>query len=397
MTKSSTKHVSPWGRVTLVAATVATAVIFAAPMIGEVLQTDYLVGSAVAAQHMGGNGGSDQMSGGQGKHGGSGAYHQGQGNLSKILAEDEGDDDSDRPDWAGGDKDLNPHRGDGNAGGDSMKGGDYGDIWIVLRDDTGLPILDANGNLQPCGDVECTAENLIALTVDGELPPGATPIEVEFGRLNIARSPDSVLEHSLVEALSKLDGLTWDVDVKVDEAGRLTIGDATIDSPLENLAIYEALLTTEAVNGEVTLSVTTTVEGVGDVTYTFTVPESIRLDLAASAIAAASDKTGDLSVEEVINISAFLEADDDLANLVGSYTYDRDVTYAGDTLVIQVPVYDNNGNIIGYDEEVVSILTVVEFDELPSIDNDNDGIDIFAQAADDSVHVLEYVHDNAAE
>jgi hypothetical protein len=191
---------------------------------------------------MGGNGGSDQMHQGQGEPGGPGAYHQGQGNLDKVLADD-GDDDSDRPDWAGGDKDANPHRGDGNAGGDSKKGGDYGDIWIVLRDDTGLPILDANGNLQPCGDVECTTENLIALTVDGELPPGATPIEVEFGRLNIARSPDSVLEHSLVEALSKLDGLTWDVDVKVDEAGRLTIGDATIDSPLENLAIYEAKVT----------------------------------------------------------------------------------------------------------------------------------------------------------
>ena len=393
MTQSSTKHVSPWGRVTLVAAAVATSVIFAAPIIGEVLQTDYLVGSAVAAQQMGGNGGSDQMHQGQGEPGGPGAYHQGQGNLDKVLADD-GDDDSDRPDWAGGDKDANPHRGDGNAGGDSKKGGDYGDIWIVLRDDTGLPILDANGNLQPCGDVECTTENLIALTVDGELPPGATPIEVEFGRLNIARSPDSVLEHSLVEALSKLDGLTWDVDVKVDEAGRLTIGDATIDSPLENLAIYEALLTTEAVNGEVTLSVTTTVEGEGDVTYTFTVPESVRLDLAASAIAAASDKTGDLSVEEVINISAFLEAEGDLADLVGSYTYDRTDAYGDVSVTILVETEPGSGI---WEEQEVQILTVVEFDELPSIDNDNDGIEIFAQAADDSVHVLEYVHDNAAE
>jgi len=388
-----------------VAAAVAAAVAFTGPQLAEILQTDTLIGSAVAAQHMGkGGGGADQRGGKQGDRPGIGAYRKGQSNLSKILA---ADDDSDRPPWAGGDKDQNPHRGDGNAGGDSQKGGDYGDLWVILRDDTGAPILDGNGNIQPCLDIACTS--VIQLTADGELPPEYADdvIEVDFGRLNIARSPDSVLEHSLVEALSKLDGLTLDDSrVTLDESGRLTVDGATIDSPLENLAIYEALLTSPVVDGNVVLSVTTQVEGVGNVTYTFSVPESVRLDLAASAIAAASDKTGELSVDEVVNISKFLEVDDDLATLVTTYTYDRNVTYDGVSVTILEPVLDGDGNVIGYVPKTVSILPyvdstgtliegAVDFNNLPLVDADDDGIDRFAQAADDSVQVLEFVHDNA--
>jgi hypothetical protein len=396
MTNPRKFHMPSQGRVALIAAAVATAIMFAAPTLDEVFQNDALINSAVAAQHMGGKASAaDQMGGKQGGQSGLGGYRQGQSSLSKILAEDE---DSDRPSWAGGDKEENPHRGDGSAGSDTQKGGDYGDLWIVLRDDNGLPILDANGNVQPCLDAACT--ETIQLTADGELPPeyADAVIEVEFGRLNIARSPASVLEHSLVEALSKLDGLTLDDPrVTLDESGRLTIDGATIDSPLENLAIYEALLTAEAVDGVVTLSVTTNVEGAGAVTYTFSVPESVRLDLAASAIAAASDKTGELSVDEVVNISKFLEVDDELAALVGSYTYDRDTAYADVYVTYLVPVYDSNGTVIGYDIETKPVLETVEFNDLPLIDGDSDGIDRFAQAADDSVQVLEFVHDNAVD
>jgi hypothetical protein len=58
---------------------------------------------------------------------------------------------------------------------------------------------------------------------------------------------------------------------------------------------------------------------------------------------------------------------------------------------------DNDGDgefDVYYPKEVV-INEVVEFNTIDPIVNDGNGIDTFTQAADDSVQVLEYVHDNA--
>lgn len=370
--------------------------LFAAPVVMPAFDAGIaqagIIAEAQAAEDgaKGGKGAMGAQRGGKGQ-GGSATAGQRGGNKSigDILA-GEGEDDSDRPVWAGGNKELNPHRGEGSAGSDIKKGGDYGDLWVILRDDLGNPILDANGNIQPCLDEACTT--VIQLTADGELPPeyADSVIPVEFGRLNIARAPNSVLEHSLVEALTKLDGEVFGDTVTLDPSGRLVVDGSTIDSPLENLALYEALLTAPAVDGVVTLSVTTSVEGGGNVTYTFSVPESVRLDLAASALAAASDKTGTLNVDEVVNISKFLDVDDELAALVGSYTYDTTATYDG--VKVWVLVETSPGV---YTATEVSILDAVTFNTVPAIDGDDDGIDQFTQAADDAVQVLEFVHDNA--
>jgi hypothetical protein len=371
-----------------------------------------IVATAQAAEdhadsgHSGGHGGghAGTVTGGKqykgGQAGGSG-MRGGNKSIDKLLSE--ADEDSDRPVWAGGAKELNPHRGEGSAGSDIKKGSDFGDIWVILRDDLGNPILDANGNIQPCLDAGCT--RVIQLTADGELPIEYTDqvIAVEFGRLNIARAPNSVLEHSLVEALTKLDDQVWGVDVTLDASGRLVIDGVAIDSPLENLALYEALLTSPVVDGMVVLSVTTNLEGGGTTTLTFSVPESMRLDLAASAIAAASDKTGDLNVDEIVNISKFLDVDDELATLVGSYTYDRLDTYGEVTVWVLVPTVvptpdpadDPAATTTVYVPTEVHVLDTVTFNTVPTIAADSDGIDRFAQAADDSVQVLEYVHDNA--
>ena len=366
------------------------------PTVDAGLARAAIIAEANAAEDGGSKGGHQgsmaSQRGSKGQRGGGDTGRRGgDKSIGDILAgEDGGDEDSDRPAWAGGNKDLNPHRGDGNAGGDTKKGGDYGDLWVVLRDDLGNPILDANGNIQPCLDAACT--EVVQLTADGELPPeyADNVIAVEFGRLNIARSPSSVLEHSLVEALSKLDGGVFGTTVTLDPSGRLTVDGDAIDSPLENLALYEALLTTAAVDGVVTLSVITSVEGSGDVTYTFSVPESVRLDMAAAALAAASDKTGDLNVDEVVNISKFLGVDDELATLVSDYTYDRTDTYGDVKVWILVETAPGV-----FEPRLVSVLDSLTFNEIPTIDGDDDGIDRFAQAADDSVTVLEYVHDNA--
>ena len=324
----------------------------------------------------------------KGKRSGYKGLRSGKKDIDALLSEDEGED-SDRPPWAGvPGKEGKP--GGGSGGSDRKKGVDYGDIWVILRNDLGQPILDANGNIQPCLDIACT--QVIQLTPEGDLPPEYADkvIEVDFGRLNIARSPDKVLTHSLEEALSKLDGGVLGTTVTLDPAGRLVVDGVAIDSPLENLALYAALVSTPAVDGVVTLSIKVDNEGGGTTTYTFSVPESERLDLAASALAAASDKTGTLNVDTVMGLTSILDVDSALSNLVGTYTYDRTDTYKDVQIWIMVEV--SPGVLV---PKLVNILDVVNFNTVPTIDGDNNGIDRFTQAADDALQVLEYVHDNA--
>jgi len=371
-----------WKKVGYVSA-LAIALVAGAWLLNYEGATISLIDSAKAAEQKGKGGKSLK-----GKRSGYKGLRSGKKDIDSLLAED-GEEDSDRPPWAGvPGKEGKP--GGGSSGSDRKKGVDYGDIWVILRNDLGQPILDANGNIQPCLDIACT--QVIQLTPEGDLPPEYADkvIEVDFGRLNIARSPDKVLIHSLEEALSKLDGGVFGTTVTLDPAGRLVVDGVAIDSPLENLALYAALISTPAVDGVVTLSIKVDNEGGGTTTYTFSVPESIRLDLAASALAAASDKTGTLNVDTVMGLTSILDVNSALSNLVGTYTYDRTDTYKDVQVWIMVEV--SPGVLV---PKLVNILDVVEFNTVPTIDGDNNGIDRFAQAADDALQVLEYVHDNA--
>jgi hypothetical protein len=246
------------------------------------------------------------------------------------------------------------------------------------------------------------------------LPPELADLvqAVEIGRSNVTRAPDRVITHSLEEALSKLDGLTYS-DAMTDPAGRLMLPDgSTIDSPLENLALYQAVLTAVDTNSDGVLEVSIAYTGeAGSGTYTFLVPTADRLDLAAALLAAGSDKTATLSVDRVVNVSLFLGVLDDLQKLLPAYTYDgAATTYAGE----QILVYTCTANCEDSDptndvviKEYVNLTDKVTFTTLPktvSEDGDNtpdvadsDGITGFTQAADDALQVIEYVHDNAVE
>jgi hypothetical protein len=348
-----------------------------------VAEAGWLVADAAAATQSEGHKGQGAKGGGEKGKAGQG-MRQGNKSVADILSDD-GEEDSDRPDWAGTPgKEGKP--GSGSSGSSTKKGGDYGDIVVMLRNDDGSLVQDGDTTYAVAPD------GTIIPIVGGEIPEGSDVQAVEFGRLNIARAPSKVLDHSLVEALSKLDGGVFGETVTLDPSGRLVIDGSTIDSPLENLALYEALLTTASVDGVITLSATGSSDGV-DATYTFSVPDDIRLDLAAAAIAAASDKTGELTIDEIVGISSFIGVDDELASYVTSYTYDRDMAYAD----ADVWVLIEDGGV--YVPTEVQILDVVDFNttEINSI-KDNvlpTGIDVFTQAADDSVQVLEYVHDNA--
>lgn len=406
-------------------------------------------GTALAEEHGGGDKG-QQHHGDGGKKMGEGMGAEARGGATgvkgKVLSTlDEGDDESDAPAWAKGNRDLNPHAGSQGKpdGAGTNKGDDYGDLWVILRDDDGDPILDANGQVQPIiiVDGEPVIVQLEDPDGDGhyELPAEYTDAvqEVEIGRSNVARSPSRVIDHSLEEALSKLDGLTLTVDM-LTEAGMLVVDGATIDSPLENLALYQALLTSTDSNDDGYLEVSVDYSGEdGSGTYTFLVPESAQLDLAASLLAAGSDKTATLTVDRVVTVSEFLGVADELATLLAmsdtdtsnDYVYDGSSTTYGSTSVwvnvqvagldtptdlsddVLVPVLVNlvTGGTVTYEGEVITV-PGVSFETVDNTVDENadnaltdadttdlDGIDGFTQAADDALQVIEYVHDLGAE
>lgn len=134
-------------------------------------------------------------------------------------------------------------------GAGSKKGDLYGDQYVLLRDidptdggGSGEPVLDANGQLILVGSngsliyFEANAEG------EYEIPAASLPFvqEVELERANVARAPDKVMEKSLAAAMEKIETAT---EIEVDPAGRIVCDGTTIDSPLENLALYEYLMT----------------------------------------------------------------------------------------------------------------------------------------------------------
>jgi len=371
-------------------ATVAVALVLGIAGAVNLAGLDNLITTANAASEKGQakKGGSHSTTGKGQK--GSGVYKRGSANKSlDAFLEEEASEDSDRPDWAGSGATA-PKPGGGNKGGDSQKGDDYGDLWVILRDDNGVPILKPGTDFVQPLDAD---GNIIPLDEEGHPIDSSLTVEVELGRLNIARAPEKVLDHSLVEALSKLSSAT---EVTLDPSGRLVADGVTIDSPLENLALFEAIVSTPVVDGVITLTTTGTVDG-KTVTYSFPISLDQAGLVAAAAIAAASDKTGTLSTDEVMYIADFLGLGSQLSTFVSTWNYERDDVYTDDVKIWILEGVDTNGDgtFDIYLPKEVSIIDVVEFNTVPSIVDDDNGIDSFAQAADDSVQVLEYVHDNA--
>ena len=185
---------------------------------------------------------------------------------------------------------------------------DLGDLIVLYRDAWGLPILI--GNL--CQ--QALAAPGVTLPADDSYP-GCTPSpdescvipvdpdtcavvvgyetytqEVDFGRTSVVRSPASVIEQSLGEVVTKLATAQC---TTLDPAGRLVntsdidgeVLSATIDSPLENLAIYRQLMLTGYLGADATAIV---------------LPDSNVLTTAARGLGAGADKTGKVTVDQVV-------------------------------------------------------------------------------------------------
>ncbi|WP_296895487.1 hypothetical protein [Thiobacillus sp.] len=337
----------------------------------------------ISAAHAADDGGSSKKSGGHKGKAGSQKGAQGKGGASsnKIFRIPAAEEDSDRPVWAGV-KGGKSGGGGKPAGAGSKKGDLYGDMVVLLRDANGAPILtsaglvqviayvyDASGNLVPLKDASGNPV-VIPYNADGDLVTeiNGVPVysaEVDLGRLSVGRAPSKVLDHSLTEALSKLTAGA----VTLDSTGRLAVDGVTIDSPLENLALYDKYMTTGSLPG-------------------VTLPAGFN---PASLLAAASDKYGSISVDTVVYMNSILGVNSTTYYNFSTTNYDRYTTWKNATA--QILVLQPDG--VTYKVETVNLYDAV-FNDTNWVDpTPTGGADDFATAADDYRAVIEFVHDNA--
>jgi len=221
---------------------------------------------------------------------------------------------------------LSSAKGPGSGGGGGGGGGgdipDYGDLIILYRDANGVPI-PSDATLVPDPETGYLVDGglcwqPIAFNVGTEACPAACveeatdpatvkvdqyncgvatgcsgcTQEADFGRMNEARAPDRVFESQLADAVVSL--ATADC-ITLDPAGRLVhsrvdgdiVVSKTIDSPLQNLAIYRELM----LNGTIGVALPATWD---------------TLDIAARGLGAASDKTGKLNLDMVAYLNQIM-------------------------------------------------------------------------------------------
>ena len=223
-----------------------------------------------------------------------------------------------------------------NGGGGGDGGGaapDFGDLIILYRDDNGVPIPSPEDQVEDPDGVLVDGGlcwQPIAFNVDDELlcpeecvvdsvPTGTAVVDVnqyscgvadgcsgctqetDFGRINLARSPDEVFESQLTDvviSLSIADCTT------LDPAGRLVasvVDDITldnlaktIDSPLQNLAIYRELMLTGFIGAAPGIPL----------------PDPNFYNTAARGLGAASDKSGGVNVDLVAYLNQIMGLSD---------------------------------------------------------------------------------------
>lgn len=350
--------------------------------------------------------------------------------------------DSDSPPWAGGNTGDNPHiRGNDDSG--TTRGGDYGDLYVLLRDLDGVPVmrelpeLDEEGN--PTGETFWVVQpvdvdgNLLELDAEGELVNPELAQEVDFGRLNIVRSPQGVLDQAFEEALKVL--AEDDAVITLDFCGRLTstytdnaTGEVivkTIDSPRENMAIYQYIMKFMFED----------IEGEPNTNRLQFLRDEYGLDpliIAAACFAAGSDKTGFVDIDEAVYVSGFVDGTG-LNPIENEHEYDfnndnkwyfnygdpydcdceeyqfrykRSDAFADryiQFLVWGTTYYPEDENGVSESPYIYSVLDVME-GGIPSLGGSKFTymwqnefeyrVKGFAMAIDDAVQVLEYVHGN---
>jgi len=319
-----------------------------------------------------------------------------------------------------------PCNGGGGDGGVAPP--DYGDLIILHRDLNGVPILDGNSCQQPIGFPEpdlCPEEGLIWNDIDQvwlvptnsgtcaiDLAHAACTDEADFGRTNTARSSDAVLESQLEDVII---GLAIADCTTLDPAGRMVhsryedeLVNQTIDSPLQNLAVYKKLMRE------------------GDIGVPL--PEgATALQTAARGLGVASDKGGEVNVDLIVYLNEILgltegetvlgvppiciDVKEEVMGSIelvekcfldyGAYIYNRTTNFA----TLPSPAYIPAGAPDGPEDGVFEFLSsvgenlyrVAEGPIMTTVFQGAEGytdgnIGGFAQAADDTRAVINYMH-----
>lgn len=232
--------------------------------------------------------------------------------------------DSDRP------TDVGPEFGKRGNGGSTDLGTLYGDLLFILRNDNGTPLYNSHGFVQPLAYVnevpyldETGEQYVCAVNDEGEVIPnsyidlegnmqqelGVGPMEVEFGRTSIFRAPQRVLDQAILEALKGLSAIDANT-LQLDFCGRLfgliptdidgVFTEKTVDSPRENMALYQSLIENEGLGGIINIC--------NEQQY-FALANALNdfnwWDVAAGCFAAANDKTGTVCVDKIEYVHSF--------------------------------------------------------------------------------------------
>ena len=326
--------------------------------------------------------------------------------------------------------------GDGSGGtGGSGTGGTgsgevLGDLVMLDRNPSGVPILTTTGCQQPLAadGTKIPVDPLTCAVVAGN----ETLLQaVDFARMSVARSPAKVMDKQMADVLVNLSTAQC---LTLDSAGRLVYsspdsadvdGDgnttellsSAVDSPLQNLAIYRELMT-KGVLGTPAIALPNPFTQYG------------ILDTAAKALGAASDKGGKINIDLVVYLNQILGLDqlpqEQLAvskipltirqEVQGqvvevtkyfldysAYNYERAETYGNLPFPKNIPA---NSPQLGYFDYLTPYQSLTATDGRPlfNISSANivstvfvslpimDNIGAFAQASDDARAVIDFMH-----
>ncbi|WP_430810063.1 MULTISPECIES: hypothetical protein [unclassified Carboxylicivirga] len=339
--------------------------------------------------------------------------------------------DSDRP------TDVGSEFGKRGNKGSTDKGTLYGDLLYILRHSNGTPVYNLEGFVQPLAFLdgepfinEDGVQYLCAMNEEGEVEVnfymdgdervehlGVGPLEVGFGRTNLFRAPQSVLDQALREAMNGLSEVDVET-IQLDFCGRLfgvraDGSEKTIDSPRENFALYQSLIQNEGYNGICEVCMELNYQHLYDFFYSWNYN---WMNVAAGCFAGANDKTGNVDVDKVEYVHSFKNLiglnpiEDDMNKLYFNFGdfngYDRSIW---NDVKLGFLVWNGTYNETPAPENIFSVSDIFEgviaefgYGEQPNFTYNSmsswfksDNVGGFAQFIDDCNQVLEYVHEDS--
>ena len=255
---------------------------------------------------------------------------------------------------------------------------------------------------------------------------GSHVMEAESGRFNISRSPQAVMDAAYAEVLNTINQAS---EFALDPAGRLMMvlldEDGlpywkTIDSPSENLALYQKLLWDGCFTATADVALTQMAQLSADgFDYLVCADDAVAEDpddedflRAAAFLAGAGDKTGRITVDLVAYLNNRLAVNDIIwtANKkeiqsIGYYdfqgfAYDRSGTHFNTVATLLQPHTENPA-----ETQFDTTLAVYIYDKIFTHDwptgNTSAAADMntpivnFVRAADDSLAIIYYIHNYA--